>query len=372
VFRDRTAHPNAYAEYDNKRRHFMTHMQNGRLRDALNLRLAAPQGAPGDVLRFDVQYLTGVALMLDNRPQEAVVAFQQALKSAGDGRPYESANALLLLSDAQRRAGDARGAAQTWAVGADLCTGLAVSNARIADPILMERAAYLRPADAPWPRAAQERLNDLAARMGVLVPPSPIESGANSSKTTTDEAALWTVIGHWRLARDESQAALVAFKRAESMTSDPLAVSQLRLSEARALLRLGQASAATAMLIALAGEPERQVSCPAAAMLGVLKLQQGSTQQGFNLLHRAVEQDQTCVWPERPQAEADLGLAYLLSGDENAGLNWLHSAQRSFEAAGKIDQLTQCLENEAAFLEHSKKPELAKTVRKRLESLQSG
>ena len=80
--------------------------------------------------------------MLNNRPQEAVAAFQQALKSAGagrDSRPYESVNVLLLLSDAQRRAGDGAAAERTWVTAAELCTDLAAGNAPLADPILMER-----------------------------------------------------------------------------------------------------------------------------------------------------------------------------------------------------------------------------------------
>jgi hypothetical protein len=186
------------------------------------------------------------------------------------------------------------------------------------------------------------------------------------------EASLWTNIGLWRLARTESQAALVALKRAESMTSDAIAVSQLRRSEAKALVLLGQAPTASAMLIAMAGDANPQVSRPAMAMLGTLKLQQGSVQQGFNLLHKAVEEDAACQWFERAGAEADLGLAYLMSGDEPAGFRWLHEAQQNFEAAGQREQLVQCLENEAAYLEQAKKDDLAKAVRKRLELLQAG
>jgi tetratricopeptide (TPR) repeat protein len=371
VFRDRAAQPKRYANYDEKRRQFMTHVQNGRAREALGLGLAAPQGAPARVLQFDVQHLTGIALMLDNRPQEAVAAFQQALKSAGDSRPYESVNVLLLLSDAQRRAGDAAAAGQTWVAAAELCTDLAAGNAPVADPILMERIAYLRPADAPWPPAAQQRLNDLAARMGIVVPASPLESTSTLSKTTSDEAALWTVIGQWRLAREESQAALVAFKRAESMTSGPLAAAQLHLAQSRALIRLGQAPAASAMLINLAGQSDPQIAHPAMALLGTLKLRDGGIQQGFNLLRRAVEEDASLAWPERTQAEADLGLAYLLAGDEPTGLRWLHGAQQSFEASGQRDELAQCLENEAGYLEQFKKGDLAKAVRGRLASIQA-
>jgi hypothetical protein len=372
VFSDRAAQPKRYADYDDKRRQFMVRVQDGRVHEAIDLGLAAPQGAPGHVLQCDAEYLAGIALVLDNRPREGVAAFQQTLKLAGDSQPYESANVLLLLSDAQRRVGDGAGAEQTWVAAAELCTELAASNSKVADPILLERVAYLRPANTPWPRAAQDRLNDIAVRMGIAFPATPAEATSTLPKSTNDEAALWTVIGNWRLAREESQAALVAFKRAESLSSAPLAASQLRLAQSRALIRLGQSPAASAILINLASQSDPHVAHPAMALLGTLKLREGGIQQGFNLLRRAVEEDGSLLWPERTQAEADLGLAYLLAGDEPTGLRWLHEAQQSFEVSGQREELIQCLENEAGYLDQSKKKDLSAKIRQRLESLAAG
>ena len=370
--RDRASRPGQYAEYDKKRQQFMSHVQNGRVREALAMGLAPPQGAPGAMLSIDCQYLTGVALVLGDRPREAVGAFQRAVQAANTAHPYQAANLLLLLSDAQRRAGDAAAAENTWRESAGLAGNLAVGSPAVADPILWERIAYLRPANTPWPPAVRQQMTDLNVRLGIAAPPRAAETSAGQTDPAFGEAALWTNIGHWRLAREESQAALVALKRAESMTSDPGIAAQLRLAQTKALVRLGQASAATAMLIALAGQSEPRIARPAMAMLGTLKLQQGSSQQGFNLLHRAVEEDLSLVWPERSQAEADLGLAYLLMGEEEPGLRWLHGAQKSFESAGQQQQLVRCLENEAAYLEQAKKKDLAKAVRQRLESLASG
>ena len=107
------------------------------------------------------------------------------------------------------------------------------------------------------------------------------------------------------------------------------------------------------------------------ATLGTLKLQEGATQQGFNLLHRALEVEPGEMWFGRTEAEADLGLAYLMCGQENSGLNWLHNAQQGFQSAGQTDQLVQCLENEAAYLEQVKKSDLARAVRDRLSSMQA-
>jgi hypothetical protein len=193
----------------------------------------------------------------------------------------------------------------------------------------------------------------------------------STAPAAVEEAPLWVAIGHWRLGRDEPQAALVALKRAESSTTDNYTGNRLQLAQAKTLARMGQSGPASAILISLAGSSDPRILHPALAMLGTLKLQQGGIQQGFNLLRRSVEGDPLAQWPERAEAEADLGLAYLLMGDENNGLRWLHGAQQAMEAAGQQESLLQCLENEAAYLEKAKKNDLAKAVRQRLESLQS-
>ncbi len=372
VIRDRAAQPARYADFDDKRRQFMIHVQYGHVKEAQRLGLAPPSRVPGSELAIDVSNLNGIALVLDNRPREATVAFQEALRAAGDGRPYEAVNLMLLLSDAQRRAGDSGAAERTWLAAADLAAELAMSPTPLVDPILLERAAYLRPVNSSWPRLAQQRLSDLSGRLGVAFPVPVLQISTAPRANLSDEAPLWTVIGHARLARGESQAALVAMKRAESMTGNPLAAGRLQLAETRALLRLGQSSAASGMLIGLAGQSDPQIARPALALLGALKLSQGAVQQGFNLLHSAVEEDSALAWPGRAQAEADLGLAYLMMGDEVVGLRWLHGAQQTFESAGQREELAQSLENEAAYLEQAKKSELAQAVRKRLDGLAGG
>ena len=145
----------------------------------------------------------------------------------------------MLLSDAQRRAGQTGSAEATWQGAARLAAELATAPVPVSDPILWERIAYLRPANDAWPPEVQQRMTDINGRFGIVVPPpanAPAPSAAGSG-----EAALWINIGQWRLARTEFQAALVALKRAESITADPTAAGQLELSQTKALLGLGQA-----------------------------------------------------------------------------------------------------------------------------------
>lgn len=366
---ERTARPQRFSDYDQRRQQFMAHVQNGRPKEALQLGLVGTAQGVGDQRTvFDALRLTGIALVLDSRPAEAIRPYQEALEQAGKDHPYQTVNLLLLVSDAQRRAGDPTSADRCWQDAARLAAALATGRPAVVDPILWERTAYLRPVNSPWPSDVRHALNQVNVTFGIAVGgrDTPTAAGGNRD---TDESPLWIAVGHWRLARDEAQAALVALKRAESMSSDPYIANRLQLSEAKALNRLGQSSAASAILIHLASNSNPLISHPAMAVLGTAKLQQGNAQQGFNLLRKAVEENGNIVWPERPEAEADLGLAYLMIGDEAAGLRWLHQAQQNFEMSGQQESLRQCLENEAAFLEQAKKNDLAKAVRHRIESL---
>jgi hypothetical protein len=112
------------------------------------------------------------------------------------------------------------------------------------------------------------------------------------------------------------------------------------------------------------------VAHPALAILGVVQIQRGYVPQGLAALRRAVETDAPAGWPERADAEADLGLAYLLSGDEAAGLRWLHTAQHRFAAAGDDEALMYCLSNEARYLVHTGKQAEATALQERMRALE--
>ena len=86
---DREKNAQGYAEYDQRRSEFMTLLQNGQARDALALDpVAAVPAASTPVLRIDAWRLQGIALVLDDRPREAVEAFLAARQLAGGGHPY--------------------------------------------------------------------------------------------------------------------------------------------------------------------------------------------------------------------------------------------------------------------------------------------
>ena len=373
LMRDRQQRPAFYEAYDVQRQQFMIDLQNGRVKEALARSLVpASRGAPGTVLEIDALRLTGIAFVLDERPQEATPVLDKALALSAREHPYQAANLLLLSSDAKRRSGDGLGADRAWLDAVGLMGQLASSPISIQDPVLWERAAYLRPVNCPWPTDLTQQLANLNARLGIRAESPPAGPPAASPTAGTNEAEVWVTIGLGRLVRNEPQAALAALKRAESMTVHPVAADRLRLLETKALVRLGQEAAATALLVNLASNNDVVVACSASAMLGSLRLQQGSVLQGLQLLRRAVETNANVLWPERTEAMADLGLAYLLAGDEMSGLRWLHVAQQEFEGSGDRDSLKQSLENEVAYLEIAKKSEQSAAVRHRLAALSAG
>jgi tetratricopeptide (TPR) repeat protein len=366
---DRGKRPDAYKLYDERRRQFLTHLQNGQAKEALAVNLTElPADVPGAMLAIDTLRLTGIAQILENHPQEAAASYDKAIAAAA-GHPYQAVSLLLLASDAHRRAGKPQGAQQAWNQAARLAAELTAGPRPVIDPILWERVAYLRPVESNWPPEVAGRLHEVNLAFAIVPGTRNPVTPASTAGSSADEGPLWIAIGHWRLARNEPQAALVALKRAESSTSDNYTADRLQLSQAKTLASMGQAGPASAILIRLSSSADSRISHPALAMLGTMKLQQGGVQQGFNLLRRAVEADPALQWPERADAEADLGLAYLLMGDENTGLRCLHAAQHAWESSGQYEPLVQCLENEAAYFDQAKKKDLAESVRKRLETL---
>jgi len=371
---DRAAHEDRYAAYENKRSLFLDHLHNGRPAQALSLKITSiPHDAPGRLLEVDAWHLQGLAMLLDNHPQEAATAFDRAASLAWDAHPYQGVRLMVLLSETRRRCGDPQGAATCWQSAASRAAELASARPAVVDPILWERIAYLRPVDMHWPPAMNPGLHQLAGQCGMAFPLAaevvPVSTASRGAGLARTEMLIWTCIGHWRLARGQAQAALVALKRAEASASKLEDVGRLQLVQAKALSALEQKGAATASLVRLAGHTDPAISQAAKALLGTMKLQEGGTVQGLNLLRDAVEKDQGTYWPERPEAEADLGLAYLLVGDEQSGLRWLHAAQQKFEAAGDIEQLVQCLENELEYFQQQKRKDEAKSIRRRLETL---
>ncbi|MCE9608286.1 MAG: hypothetical protein K8U03_25655 [Planctomycetia bacterium] len=369
----RKRNPVPYQTYLEARNRFKNSLTQGQIDNALNqhlLKLAVD--CESQLLEIDAWQLQGTAQLLNDKPREAAAAFEKAVAAALQVSTYQSAYLLLLLSDSQRRAGDPALAAATWQRAVVVASQLLASDHPIHDPVLWERLGYQRPVESPWP-------NDVVKKLQLMEPlPGTEVSGVDLNATASDagadpsvaETAVWNAIGIWYLDRTHGQAALVSFKRAEASSRDEDARTWLRIRQARSLIQLQQDGAATAILVRIAGQKTTPPARAALGLLGSLRLKSGQVQQGLGLLRKSVETVDGLEWPERADAEADLGLAYLMMGDVQQGLQRLHAAQERFESEGNWESLTLALANEAAFFEETKKKKEAAAIRFRLESLE--
>jgi tetratricopeptide (TPR) repeat protein len=357
--------PDAFKAYDEARVLFQSLLSEGKVDQAQKLDLPKLAAATkSQLLEIDALMMHGAGQLLAERPAQAVKTLEKAERTAAVIGGYESTYVLMLLGDARRRAGDAPGAVSTWLRAVATAAQAGAGFRPVCDPVLWERLSYLRPVEAPWPTEAVQGLAAIDAL------PEVNAYGPGGVDQAAAEALVWNVIGQWYLQRSQGQAAIVAFKRAESATSAPFPKQVLRLRQAKALVQLGQSGPATAILAAQARDPNPQIARPAMALLGSMRLKAGQVQPGFSLLKKAVETDEALQWPERAQAEADLGLAYLMMGDNHRGIDRLHSAQGRFEATHDFDSLSLSLENEAAYLDENKRSGEAAAVRERANDLE--
>jgi tetratricopeptide (TPR) repeat protein len=287
----------------------------------------ADDGQAPAMLRAESLRLRGIAYLLGEQPKPAAEALVRALELAS-GDDNMAAEIQILLAEAFRRAGQAADSVAAWA-------GAARMTDRIHDPVLGERILALKPAETAWP--------------------APVR----------DAADLWMRVGRWHLARRAPSKALVAFTNAQNEAAEPSAQKQARIAQATALVQLKQMGAALSILAGLVDDADKAVAGHALAVMGVIRIEQGQTAQGLELTRKAIEESADARWPERSQALADLGLAYLVAGQADKGLQALHEAQAQFLKERKSDDLAQSLLNEAAFTEKTGDKAAADSLRRR-------
>jgi len=108
----------------------------------------------------------------------------------------------------------------------------------------------------------------------------------------------------------------------------------------------------------------------ALAVAGVMSIEQGQVQRGLSFLKRAVDAPGDAPWPGRAQAEADLGLAYLIVGDEQRGFDTLHRAQQSLDRQ-HTELLIKSLRNELRYSKATENDSRTDQIIARLRKLES-
>jgi tetratricopeptide (TPR) repeat protein len=349
------------------------HLINGYPQSASRVMLieTARDCFPG-LLEAEGHRLTGLALMLGERPQEAADQFNKAATILRDLYPHEAAEAKLLASEAARRIEQERLSIESWQESLLLAAALHDRGTLRPASVLWERLANLAPAQAMWTGEIRAMLQSTAEKLVGLSWPKGESKNKGDGFVDNDShwVFIWTCIGSWRLERNEPQLALLAFARAQSQAPVGEWRERLRCLQAKALLWSGQRQAASGMLGSLALSPDPRTSAPALALRGTMELERGNVNEGSAILRRALS-DPNIDWPDRASAEADLGLVYLLQGNEAEGLMWLRAAEDRMAKSGRTGRLVQCLENQMRYWERAVRPERVSEIRERIRRLEN-
>lgn len=292
-----------------------------------------------------------------DRAKEATSAMKAAL-SAAVGLPYETIELWLLYAESLRRSGQMEQAEAAWAKAAIAAAMLLNRSPGVKDPLLWERLASLRQVQAKWPtevHAALLRATQIA--------------GFPTAQDVSDEGMLWIVVGCWRLDRNESNAAVTSFKRAETLANDQNARALLQVWQSKSLVMIDQVPTATALLTPLADHPNPAVASAALATLGAIRLQAGAVRQARGLFERA--DSLAGSWQWRADVKANLALAMFLDGEEQQALDQLHQAQDAFRETNDLSGLLLACKNELEYWTTKGESSRAKEVRKRIERIEA-
>ena len=321
-----------------KRAQFLQFLGNNQPSRALSLKLERHvDGRTAKLVQVEVMRLEGIAhLMLENYDQ-SIESFSKAIQLA-NSQTFLTSQIALLLGEAQRHAGQHDAWKQTWQ-SAIIARSKWTVERGLNDPAFWKKAAFLRPVDAEWPTEVIDSLTLLLERQGL---------DFSDRNVVNNEAVVWATVGLQSLNRHESQNAILAFKKAESLVRNRTLSEELQMQQALAMIDGGTPGPASAILIRL-GSGQNLLADRAKAILATLKLSGGSLAQGMNLLQSAIKT--SAQWPtgERLKAEADFGLALLMRGREEEGVALLNQVHQEFLANDLHEHASQCIWNLAKY-----------------------
>ncbi|WP_254510177.1 hypothetical protein [Anatilimnocola floriformis] len=327
------------ASYLAARRQLLDKLQSGAPRSEIDAVAAFASGKSPTMIRLDAARTAAIAHLVALQPEQAATILDLACNVAAKCDSYQEFQLRLLQSDALRRANRLDAADQAWTSSITRAAGTRRLQPPLFDPGYWDTASYLRPVKLDWP----------AESVRNLVPLSPVPVLLINAAGTDGEAIVWGTIGQSLLDRGDHEPALLALKRAETNATNPQVRDWLRLAEANALARVGQSSAATAILASCMANENPALVSAANACLGSIKCHSGDSDSGYRLLNKAMQSQQLNGWIGQADAEADYALACLMRGDEKTGLQCLHSAQERFESQGEMTRLAQALQNEKEY-----------------------
>jgi hypothetical protein len=308
------------------------------------------------LVKIDCLRLLGLRELVAERTGWAESLCRQAVEVATrSDNSLLAAELWLMVAEAARRSDQTAPAAQAWSSGVTLHLA-SMKKGFPADVSFWLLADHTRPQDKSWPSELPQLLGPHIQAIGCEAEADP-------------ELTLWASVAQAQFERDEMQAALVNFKKAETLGGGTNGM-WLRIAQSKCLAAMGQVPAASAILSGPAASTDPAISAAATAAMGSTKLQSGAYQQGAQLLNKALAQATTAHWATKNQALADLALAQLIIGDTDPGLIALHAVQAQFEQDGDHLLLIRSLENELRLLEHEHRAQEASAIKMRIVELE--
>ena len=340
---------------------FQEELTQNRPAEALKLKLHKKLDGQLPLLaQCEILRLEGIAYLMREEFDQSVSRFERSRELAAKNHPYVASQVGLLLGEAYRHAGQKEKWKEAWTTAVEIQSRW-VEESQIQDPAFWKKAAFLKPLDTQWPSVVVQRIQNRLRQHQLIF------SGTASQ---ISEAAVWALIGLQSLKRHESQNAILALKKSESLARGSKLKEELRLQQAVAMIDGGQPGPASAILIRMSSQ-KTMIGDRAKAVLATLKLQNGSLVQGMNLLQDSIKTSRNWPTEERLKAEADFGLALLMRGREREGVQLLNQVCSEFIGLHNHEHATQCLWNLALYFDKTENAGKAEATLARLKKLES-
>jgi tetratricopeptide (TPR) repeat protein len=321
---DRAENPRRYTDWQKQRASAWAALRRGAFADVADRTLTPPADGPTPWPALDAARLRATAMLAAGRPAEAAAVFTQAAQRAASWDRRVAAWANLFATLSHQLAANPGAASQTRADALSMIELSAIHDPMILRLLLETQASAGPSIDASSPRQIQARL------------------------------------GRVELQRGSPQAALLAWRAAETEPGAEPTLNRLRLSQAEALIALGQDEPAIAMLIGLA---RTDVRPQALAMLGLVQMRRGQVDIALAVFREAVD---ATTAQAHPDVYADAGLALLSTGDRQTGLDLLDQARDAYQSRGNAEALRQLLTNQLHYAQAVNNPALATQARQML------
>ncbi|TVQ77836.1 MAG: hypothetical protein EA380_06875 [Phycisphaeraceae bacterium] len=318
--------------YETEQARLQSLIQSGQFAEAVRIDLPAllPLDAPAPLCSEAVR-LRALALLMTAQNDGAADLLSGAFESARARDPLTAPTLGLLASEAAQRAGRLSRAQQLWLAAVEAATHSA--SLGMVEPGLWQRLWDVQPEETEWPADAVRLFADV------------------SSIQDRPEATHPAAVGTWLMQQDAHARALVILKQAETSARSAPARELLRLRQARCLIAMDQAAAATAILTQLSTSERPGISGQARAVLALQQLQLGRGEEAMALMTSAMTL--LADTPHAPSIKADLGLICLTVGQSDRGLALLEQAKEDFSNSGAWSDWLRVQQNLAIWHEEN-------------------